>query len=342
MGATLVEPVALEADGETASIAVDNVTAFSPGGGAAVFEPGTAGAESFLYTTVDAETNRLVGLTRPSPAEHASGAFVASTPPPPSDTSQTPANQTEADPIESATQEPVAPVSTPPPDGTPDATIEDALGNPVGLVELECGEASCAGDDALGMIGFTCEAEACEAADDPLGTWSVCDFEDSGETCPDPEDVIDLLWDTDAGLTDLECEASVTGPSISNGGGMVVGRGSFECGEYVSWAKITVCLYRAIAGGWTKMGCREKQKMTGAGALGNVSKKIAEPCTSQQTSKFRIRARGWAVDGGGPGEIDEDRDSASATAKLYCPGTSLEGAASDATVYAESWLPEDE
>ncbi|MFN2587071.1 MAG: hypothetical protein ABR613_02975 [Actinomycetota bacterium] len=269
----------------------------------------------------DAASNRLIGLTRTDPTSHDSGAFVA-------------APMTEAT---SVVPEPVAPVTTPP----PDATVMGAVESP-----LECGDDGCGNDGTEELVGLVCDAGACDAAQDPLGPWSACDLDNADEareTCPDPDDVVDLAWEMDAELSDLECEASVSGPRISAGGGMVVGRGTFECGEFVSFVEIKVCLHRAVAGAWTKMGCREKKKIISEGGVwGDASKKIAEPCTKQQTAVYRIRVRGHAVDGGGPNQIDEERDTAKATAELYCPGMSVDGASADAIEYAESWLPTEE
>lgn len=114
---------------------------------------------------------------------------------------------------------------------------------------------------------------------------------------------------------------------------MVKGRGSFACGEAVQEIAIKVCLHRASGGVWVKMGCRYKSwSLFGTSS---IDKRIAEPCLKQQTATYRIRARGWASDG-----ADEDRDVATATAELYCPGpSSAADAARDALEFAESWLP---
>lgn len=176
----------------------------------------------------------------------------------------------------------------------------------------------------------------CDAVNDPLGPWSVCDLDNSGATCPDPEDVIDLLWEVESPLSSLECSASVSGPSISEGGGMVKGKGTFSCDEiYVGYIEIRVCLYRATAGGWLKMGCRFNKDE--APAYATISQRIAEPCVKQQTVAYKIRARGEAIDG--LDAENHDTDVAKATATLYCPGTAVDMAVQDALEYAESWLP---
>ncbi|MDQ4025558.1 MAG: hypothetical protein M3217_08735 [Actinomycetota bacterium] len=323
VGGTLTGPVAAASVGEAASVTLDDVTAFSTGGGTAVFEPGSPNQETFSYTSADPDTNQLIGLTRVAPADHQAGAFVAVTAGVP------------------AQIEPVAPVTTAP----PGADAAESGVDPLGDVVVECTDDSC-GDAGLDeLVSATCDVGACDAVGEPLGPWSACDLDrddDVDETCPDAHDLVDTVWDTDVEPADLECTASVSGPDISSGGGMTTGRGSFDCGEYVAVVEITVCLHRNDGGGWVEMGCRHKKKVISEGVWGSVSKKIAEPCARQTERLYRIRARGWAVDGGGDGKIDEDRDSAKATAVLYCPGTSLDGAVDDAVEYGESWSPTDE
>ncbi|HEV2757528.1 MAG TPA: hypothetical protein VG318_17325 [Actinomycetota bacterium] len=320
-GGTLAAAVTAAAVGEAAAVTLDDVSAFAPAGGAAVFEPGSPDQEAFSYASADPATNQLIGLTRVAPAEHDAGAFVATT--------------GIAAPVE-----PLAPVATAPPGA------DGAEPPPPGEVVTDCSDGSC-GDTGLDeMIAATCDAGACDAIDDPIGAWSACDLDrgdEVDETCPDAHDLVDTVWDSDAGPADLHCTASVSGPDISSGGGMTTGRGTFDCGEYVTFVEITVCLHRNAGGGWVEMGCRYKKKMIGEGGVwGSVSKKIAEPCLRQDEVAYRIRARGWAVDGGGEDQVDEDRDSATAKAELYCPGTSLDGAVDDGVEYGESWLPSDE
>lgn len=403
-GSELVETVQAEAAGDEASIALESVEAFPSDGGQAVFEPGTENEEEFTYVTVDGETNRLVGLTRPTPLAHSAGAFVEAAAktdadPAPSP-SETPAGDTgtvehddgtsgsspsgeSADSSEGLPQvcEPVTEKSC---EEVVDDTLGPIIGDPPTLDELCGGIQTChmveeviddlemgdpcdpdntgrtcdawlteLADGAIAAIcdpentGQTCNqwlaalfndppcsGEACDVLGDPLGPWSVCDVNNTGEECPDADDVIDLIWSIDNPLSDLECTASVNGPSISNGGGMVTGRGTFSCPEEISWIEVTVCLHRASGGVWVKMGCRHAEPEGPLFVPSSISKRIAEPCAKQQFVDYRIRARGYAQDG-----ADEDRDAAKATATLYCPGTSVDGAASDALEYAESWLP---
>ncbi len=112
-----------------------------------------------------------------------------------------------------------------------------------------------------------------------------------------------------------------------------MGRGTLGCGgEAVEMLYLKVCLHRSSGGAWVKVGCRDNVYAAGQD---EVSKRIAEPCIRQQTTKYRILARGAEWDG-----PDFDRDSAKATSILYCPGTSADGGASDGVEYAESWLPD--
>lgn len=214
----------------------------------------------------------------------------------------------------------------------------DILENPLGL----CAEGIVC--DLLEDPTRVCDVETvvCDVVQDPLGPWSACDVNGTGEECPDPEDVTDPVWGTSLG--GLTCTANVTGPRISDDGGLVEGRGSFDCGEFVAVIKIEVCLHRSTGGAWLKMGCREHAKGQDAsgGVWGKIHQPIAEPCGKGTTQKYRIRAKGWAVDGDGPDAYAEGADTAKATATLFCPGISTGGAANDAGNYADSWVPTDD
>lgn len=74
--AALVEEVVPHEVGGNAQVRLDDVTAFDTGGGEAIIQPGTTDAESFSYDSVDADTDRLIGLARPEPAAHPVGAVV--------------------------------------------------------------------------------------------------------------------------------------------------------------------------------------------------------------------------------------------------------------------------
>jgi hypothetical protein len=75
-GGELVEEVLAHEVGENAQVRLDDTADFSASGGEAILEPGTSKEEAFSYERVDPETDRLIGLTRPEPAQHAAGAFV--------------------------------------------------------------------------------------------------------------------------------------------------------------------------------------------------------------------------------------------------------------------------
>lgn len=376
-GSELAEAIGADATGDDSYAAVTSVDPFSAQGGEAVFEPGTPYEEVFTYSGVDAEASRLLGLTRQAPLAHSEGVFVQASPAEESATPSPSATETDAPPEGQAhtTDEAGSPAETLTPDEKPDPTVDVELpGTPSTPDALEqlvipgtCGATDPTCDGILAALigdpvdalcdpsdtGQTCQqflasllfgrplptecvGETCDILQDPLGPWSVCDVDDTGEQCPDPDDLIDLVWSVDSPLSNLKCTASVSGPSISDGGGMVRGKGSFDCGEgYVGFIEITVCLYRASGGAWVKMGCRHKEAASG-GVPGSIEQKISEPCVKQQTATYRIRARGHAQDGLEP--QNEDRDTAKATATLYCPGPSAEGASLDAIEYAESWL----
>ncbi len=60
-----------------ARLKLESVVDFDLDGGQGVFEPNTARAEAFLYSSVDETTDELVGVTRPNTKyAHASGTFV--------------------------------------------------------------------------------------------------------------------------------------------------------------------------------------------------------------------------------------------------------------------------
>ena len=399
-GVELVDAVAAETSGDDAFAAVVAVDAFEPDGGEAVFEPGTDSEERFTYKTVDANTKRLVGLTRPTPLSHPVGALVA----PVTSVNEPPAQEPPSSEDGGAT-DPSATVPDAEPNEDPDAStgvpestaasldpaadrdvtaagetssstpspceillsrtceeviaevcaegvVCDILQDPLAL----CAEgvvcdilhdplALCAEGTLCDILNDPpippeCVGETCQLLEDPLGPWSVCDIENTDAECPDPDDVVDLGWEAaDPPIGSLDCTASVTGPAISESGGLVRGKGAFNCNEIaVGYIKITVCLHRASGGVWLKMGCRHKKEPNEEGELfapGGIEKKIAEPCLKQQTAKYRIRARGAAFDSF---EEGEETDTAKATAILYCPGTAVEAATQDLTEYLESWL----
>lgn len=405
-GSELAEDVAAGTSGADAFIVLNDVATFPADGGEAVFEPGTHYEETFVYASVDAEANHLVGLTRDAPAQHPAGALVApvteepSGEPTPEPTgplggaaagtteTQTPAATTtlDAEGEPSSVADRVAdPPSLPSPATTSvgaacvlgtadpcDETPAEAVSDPIpcedptavvcGIVNevtsCDAGTVVCAvfheieelleGIDGRnpcdphatgqtcdvwlnGLANEHCVGEVCQLWNEPLGPWSVCDVDDTEQECPDADDLVDLVWDLDNPLSDLECEAQTTGPTISSNGQTVRGTGAFGCnGEAVAWIDLKVCLHRASGGAWLKMGCRTAWH----GFVTSVSKKIAEPCVKQQTVKYRVRARGYAQDG-----PDWDKDSDKSTATLYCPGASVEGLSQEVVDYGETWLP---
>ena len=120
-GSQLVEEVAPHEVGDNAQVRLESVAAFDPAGGDAVFEPGTTNEETFSYDTIDADTDRLLGLSRPAPASHATGTFVEAVAAP----TPTPA----ASPSGEATgTDPSADPSTDPPPATSDGS-EDSAGS---------------------------------------------------------------------------------------------------------------------------------------------------------------------------------------------------------------------
>lgn len=199
-GSELAEAVAADVAGDDAYVTLASVAAFSADGGEAVFEPGTDYEEAFTYAAVDADTNRLTGLTRPVPLAHAAGVFVqapassaTTTPEPAPSATSPPAEESpvgaedagssangsggDADP---ASQEPA----------TSDDAASDASEPPDPCVEIKGGETCVSGvvDALIDFIFSNCEGDLCEVAQDPCGeigcdVGDPCDPDNSGQTC---------------------------------------------------------------------------------------------------------------------------------------------------------------
>jgi hypothetical protein len=75
-GSNLTHEVTATDPAEGGQIQLEDVTAFDPAGGQAVFEPGLASEEPFTFTGIDSATHHLVGVTRNNPTSHPAGAFV--------------------------------------------------------------------------------------------------------------------------------------------------------------------------------------------------------------------------------------------------------------------------
>lgn len=214
-GSELAEEVAVEAVGDGAYVVLESVEAFPVEGGEAVFEPGTAYEEPFTYAAVDADTNRLVGLTRPAPIAHSAGAFVQApetngssgaeaTPTPTSSPSE---QAGSASPDASSFQDGDGDQTTS--NGVADEASSDNAPDPCYVVA----DRGCT--DVLGpIVGDPCDAPtACEALNDAATGDPVddlCDPNNTGQTCADwlsilVGDPIDELCDPgDVGQTCAE------------------------------------------------------------------------------------------------------------------------------------------
>lgn len=152
-GSKLAEEVASHEVGDNAQVRLEDVAAFDPNGGDAIFEPGTSDEETFSYASVDSDTNRLIGLSRPSPADHAVGTFVETVP--------SPTPESEASPNDS--------------NAAPDGSGEDSA---AGETYEPSSNGSVVGGDApssasgsstsAGVIPDPCETLQCEGGDPPL------------------------------------------------------------------------------------------------------------------------------------------------------------------------------
>lgn len=206
-GSELSEAISSDAGGADAYVALASVEAFPADGGEAVFEPGTDYEEVFSYATADADTNRLVGLTRSAPASHAAGVFVqapgstatpTSTPSPSptpaasSDSTPAPAGADAGEPQNeltsgSANEEGSADgdsaSSTDGEASSNDETASDTLDPCLNITGKTCV------DTVLGVLALLCTGELC-GLDDPCGTVGIqcdtsdpCDPDNVGQTC---------------------------------------------------------------------------------------------------------------------------------------------------------------
>lgn len=177
-GTELAENVSAEVSGPEASVALVDVSAFPPEG-EAIFEPGTPYEEQFTYESVDENTNKLLGVTRPSPMYHASGVFVqapdvAPTPTPSPPTSPAPERQSSSD-------ETAAPDNSSTSGGSDTDVSSDASPQAGsvddGVTEL-LSDSGCTDDPVCSQVG--------ESLSDPIGKIGLsgtCDVE-TGEACP--------------------------------------------------------------------------------------------------------------------------------------------------------------
>jgi hypothetical protein len=202
VGSDLVEPLEASVSGDEAYATLASVEVFAPEGGEAVIEPGTDQAETFGYAGVDVDTNRLVGLVRPSPSTHEVGAFVAPAEP----DGPTPVPSPEAS-------------SSPEPAGETAATHSGG-DDTVSTLDPVCGAVA---DQTCSESCPEVHSGACEAAAEIVGevdSEHPCDPAHSGQTCGDyvasileevEEFIISALGDPcDPDDTGQTCEEFVT------------------------------------------------------------------------------------------------------------------------------------
>lgn len=75
-GAYLVDSVTEADPADGGRVVVDDVAAFDPRGGLAIFEPASAAREVFEYGAIDEDTSELVDVVRTAPRSHPGGSFV--------------------------------------------------------------------------------------------------------------------------------------------------------------------------------------------------------------------------------------------------------------------------
>jgi hypothetical protein len=155
-GGELLEPAPADAVGETASIHVSHIEAFTVDGGEAIFEPGTEYEEAFAYDSVDTDDGLLVGLTRAAPIDHPEGAFVQAV-------------------------VPAEPSASPKPSTEPTATAEPNASEPPSAIDggSSTGQTSAVIDPCGMVFNNTCDGEIRETlaenvdctgtAEDPVG-----------------------------------------------------------------------------------------------------------------------------------------------------------------------------
>ena len=214
-GSELAEAVASDAAGDEAYVTLASVEAFPVDGGEAIFEPDSPYEETFTYANVDAESNRLVGLTRSAPLAHSAGAFVQapepavpSTPPPTSSPTPSP---DEADSNDGSTRDSTGDddldgggdagsggeAATSGDDPTPSSETPDPCENITGKTCLETLLALVSNPCDPLSTGQTCEqylsewlVEISKIASDPCGYINIdcglpdpCDPDNTGQTC---------------------------------------------------------------------------------------------------------------------------------------------------------------
>ncbi len=226
-GSELTEEVAAHEVGDNAQVRLEDVAAFDPAGGEAIFEPGTYNEEAFSYDSVDAETNRLIGLTRAAPLDHPLGAFVEAVgqePPPSAEPSPAPTESAEEAPSssggESSGEAPASETASDLDQSSSDAATSDqAAGEaPQGDLCVSNRPARECLDEIVGEIcseGLVCDIVG-EILNDPCGFFGVdCTIKDPGEIIADPcgSFGIDctILNPCDANNTGQTCEEYLNG-----------------------------------------------------------------------------------------------------------------------------------
>jgi murein DD-endopeptidase MepM/ murein hydrolase activator NlpD len=79
-GAYLVHPVTPSDPDDGGRVVVDDVDAFDPDGGIAIFEPASPRREVFDYAGIDTTTSQLTDVVRTAPGSHPGGSFVRAVP----------------------------------------------------------------------------------------------------------------------------------------------------------------------------------------------------------------------------------------------------------------------
>ncbi|HEX2241090.1 MAG TPA: hypothetical protein VHJ82_08130, partial [Actinomycetota bacterium] len=159
-GSELVEEVASHEYGANAQVRLKDASGFAASGGDAIFEPGTQNEEAFSYDSVDYDTNRLIGLTRPNATGHPVGSFVESLEPatdPPEESpspSPTPTQSETTTPSDSGSSTPIDEGDSAAPSSDEASTSAGVIPGPCDIVSALCAvvppiDVGCEGCDTL-------------------------------------------------------------------------------------------------------------------------------------------------------------------------------------------------
>jgi hypothetical protein len=225
----LVQAVAADTTGSEAYVSVTSIAGFASDGGEALFEPGTANEERFQYSSVDTETDRLVGLVRPIPRDHAAGALVQPEPTEPAPTSSPEPSPSGGSAPETESSDEAS---------ASDGAESSAAGGTTTSSAFDTNVVDEVVDTVGGAVGNPCASLDCGAVSDPcahidcgIDTGDPCDPNRTGQTC------VEYVSDTIAQIIDNDrCDPYNTGQTceeyVINTLASLIQRPSLFCESY--------------------------------------------------------------------------------------------------------------